>query len=224
MDAPLVIAGFALGIAAAPHCVLMCGAPCAALSRGGRVDGALFQAGRVVGYSAGGAVAAASIGALAAWSQHSPVLRPLWTLLHLALLALGLWWLARGRPPQWLQRDMSIVPVRFAKRRAPRWRAGLAGLAWVAWPCAAVQSALLLAALADSAVAGALVMAAFALASMPALLAAPWAWARLQSVRGVSAGQVRTIGYRIAGAGLLIASGWALTHGVWERVVAWCFS
>jgi len=224
MDLPLAIAGFALGIAAAPHCVLMCGAPCAALSRGGRVDGSLFQAGRLIGYAAGGAVAAAGIGVLAAWSQAAPVLRPVWTLLHLALLALGLWWLVQGRPPRWLQRDAAVAPLRFVARGAPRRRAGLAGLVWVAWPCAALQSALLLAALADSAIGGALVMAAFALASMPALAAAPWAWARLRDVVGLEAGQVRAVGYRVAGAGLLLASGWALTHGLWQRVATWCFS
>lgn len=225
MDAPLVFAGLALGLAAAPHCALMCGAPCAAVTASGRGDGVVFQFGRVAGYAAGGAVAAASVGALAGWAQASPVLKPLWTLLHLALLALGLWWLLRGGPPQFLQRDAAVAPLRFvAVRGSTRARAGIAGLAWVAWPCAALQSALLLAALASSAAGGALVMAGFALASMPALLAAPWAWARLQAAGRVSPGQVRTIGYRVAGAGLLLASGWALTHGLWERALAWCFS
>ncbi len=223
MDAPLVFAGLALGLASAPHCALMCGAPCAAVSRG-RSAGMAFQLGRLAGYAAGGAVAAASVGALAGWAQAVPALKPLWTLLHLALLALGLWWLLRGRSPQFLQRDAAVAPLRFLPRGAARTRAGLAGLAWVAWPCAALQSALLLSALASSAPGGALVMAAFALASMPALLAAPWAWARLQTVAGGNAGQVRAIGYRVAGAGLLLASGWALTHGLWERFAAWCFS
>jgi sulfite exporter TauE/SafE len=223
MDLPLVAAGFALGIAAAPHCALMCGAPCAALSAGGRGDGAVFQAGRIVGYAAGGALAAASVGLLAGWVQAAPALKPLWTLLHLALLALGLWWLVRGRPPRWLQRDAAVAPLRFVRKLPARTRAGFAGLAWVAWPCAALQSALLLAALADGAAGGALVMSAYALASMPALAAAPWAWSRLRLAGGDRAGPVRALGYRIAGAGLLVASGWALTHGLWERFVAWCF-
>jgi hypothetical protein len=30
------------------------------------------------------------------------------------------------------------------------------------------------------------------------------------------------LGHRIAGAGLVVASGWALTHGPWERFAAWC--
>jgi len=224
MDAPLLLAGLALGLAATPHCALMCGAPCAAVTGGQRRAGLAFQLGRVAGYAAGGALAAASVGALAAWSQSVPVLRPLWTLLHLALLALGLWWLASGRPPRWLQRDTSPVTLQRPGARAPTVRAGLAGLAWVAWPCAALQSALLLAALASSAAGGALVMAAFALVSMPALAAAPWAWSRLRTLGLGAPGQVRTLGYRVAGAGLLLASGWALTQGLWQRLIAWCLA
>ena len=32
------------------------------------------------------------------------------------------------------------------------------------------------------------------------------------------------LGYRVAGAGLVVVSGWALTHGLWERVIAWCIA
>jgi hypothetical protein len=61
---------------------------------------------------------------------------------------------------------------------------------------------------------------------MPALAVAPWAWARWQAWRGgaVSAAQVGAWGLRIAGAGLVLASGWALTHGLWARFYAWCVS
>ena len=52
---------------------------------------------------------------------------------------------------------------------------------------------------------GALVMGAFAVGSMPALAVAPWAWARWRAVRGgpsLSAAQVATRGFRIAGFGI----------------------
>ncbi|HET7868687.1 MAG TPA: sulfite exporter TauE/SafE family protein, partial [Burkholderiaceae bacterium] len=147
MDAALMLAGLALGAAASPHCALMCAAPCAALTRGSGRGAAGFHLGRLAGYMAGGALAAASMAALGSWSQAAPVLRPVWTLLHLGFLALGLWWLATGRQPQGLQRD-GAVPVRLVSRRRQALRASLAGLAWVAWPCAALQAALLLAALA----------------------------------------------------------------------------
>ncbi|MFL6663434.1 MAG: sulfite exporter TauE/SafE family protein, partial [Rhizobacter sp.] len=182
-----------------------------------------FHAGRLLGYMAGGAVAAASVAALGAWSQAAPALRPLWSLLHLGLLALGLWWLAAGRQPDWMKRD-SAVPVRIVGRPARPLRAGVAGLAWVAWPCGALQAALLLAALATSPAGGALVMGAFALTSMPARALAPGVWGRWQAARGsaVSARDVATLGYRVAGFGLVLGSGWALTHGIWARLAAWC--
>jgi uncharacterized protein len=229
MEWPLVLAGLALGVAATPHCTLMCGAPCAALTRSGPAAAGGFQLGRLAGYAAAGAVAASSVAALAAWAQASPALRPFWTLLHLAFLALGVWWLTTGRQPGWMLRRASFdpathgTPLRFHGRR-PAARATVAGLAWVAWPCAALQGGLLLAALASSAPGGALVMAAFALGSMPGLALAPWAWARWRAWRGagIAPGQVATLGFRVAGGGLVAVSGWALTQGVWQRVAAWC--
>ena len=223
MQWPLVLAGFAMGVAATPHCAVMCGAPCAAMTRGGGRSASGFYAGRVVGYMAGGAVAASSVAALGALSLAAPAVRPLWTLLHLAFLALGLWWLATGRQPVLMRRN-GAVPVRVVGRRPHALRAAVAGLAWVAWPCAALQGALLLSALANDAQGGALVMAAFAIGSMPGLAAAPWVWARWQSLRGgaITPERVAVLGFRVAGAGLALVSGWALTHGIWQRIVAWC--
>jgi len=59
---------------------------------------------------------------------------------------------------------------------------------------------------------------------MPGLAAAPWAWARWQSRRGaaLAPAQVAVLGFRVAGTALVIASGWALTHGIWQRIAAWC--
>ena len=223
MQWPLVLAGVAMGVAATPHCAVMCGAPCAALTQRCARSATGFHAGRVLGYAAAGAVAASSVAALGAWSQASPALRPLWTLLHLGFLTLGLWWLVAGRQPAWMARS-GAVPIRIVGRRSQPVRASLAGLAWVAWPCAALQGALLLSALASSAQGGALVMAAFAAASMPGLLVAPWAWARWQAVRGgaMAPAQVAVLGFRVAGLGLAVVSGWALTHDLWQRVAAWC--
>jgi sulfite exporter TauE/SafE len=223
MQLPLVLAGLAMGVAASPHCAAMCGAPCAALTGGCARRAAVFHAGRLVGYMAGGAIAASSVAALGAWSHAAPALRPLWMLLHLALLALGLWWLVRGRQPDALQR-FGLAPVRFVGRRAPRWRAGLAGLAWVAWPCGVLQAGLLLSALAPTAQDGALVMAAYAIGSMPGLAVGPWIWGRWRSLRAGARASAQTgaSGLRVAGLALVVGSGWALTHGVWERVAAWC--
>jgi uncharacterized protein len=224
MDAPLMLAGLALGAAASPHCAAMCGAPCAALTGSCRRSAAGFHLGRVLSYAAGGAAAAASVGLLAEWARAAPVLRPLWVLLHLTLLALGLWWLVTGR--QWSRMARgAATPMHFIARRARPVRSALAGLAWVAWPCAATQSALLLAALASSPPGGALVMAAFALASLPGLAVAPWVWSRWQALRGTTVASrtsMATLSFRVAGLGLVAGSGWALGRGVWQSVAAWC--
>lgn len=227
MQWPLILAALALGLAATPHCAVMCGAPCAALTHSSGSAASSFHAGRLFGYAAGGALAAGSVSLLSTWSQASPALRPLWTLLHLGFLALGLWWAATGRQPTLLSRSgAGPVPVRVLRRNGQVTRAGLAGLGWVAWPCAALQGALMLAALAGSPQGGALVMAGFALASAPGLAMAPWLWARWRAARGegASARQVSALGFRAAGASLVVVSGWALTHGLWERFAQWCAS
>ena len=96
----------------------------------------------------------------------------------------------------------------------------LAGALWVAWPCGLLQSAILVAALAGSPLSGAAMMATFALASGLGLSLAPWLWRRWGSAGGalVSGGSA----IRIAGALLAVASGWALTRGVWAQVAAYC--
>jgi uncharacterized protein len=235
MSITLIVAALAMGVASSPHCAVMCGAPCAALTHGSLRSATGFHLARVLGYAAGGALAASSVSALGAWTQAAPALRPLWTLLHLVFLALGLWWLATGRQPDGWQRDRAVnVNATVSQPTNSRHhalhqaaKATSAGAAWIAWPCGALQAALMLSALASSAPGGALTMAAFAIASAPALALAPWAWGRWvtwRKARGAdaSAAAMSAVGYRVAGAGLVLAAGWALTHGLWLRVAAWC--
>ena len=223
MTAGLVLAGIALGVAATPHCALMCGAPCAAVTGGRPAASAGFQAGRLASYMAGGALAAGSIQLFGAWTRQVPALQPVWLLMHLAFLLLGLWWLFAGRMPAGLARD-GRQRVHLVHRRGHALRASAVGLAWVALPCGALQGALLLSALADGAVGGALVMAGFALASMPALGAAPWIWARARRLSGarIDATRTATLGYRLAGLALTASSGWAIAHALGEQVAAFC--
>lgn len=221
MQWPLVISGLAMGLAAMPHCALMCAAPCAALTRGQGVG--LFQAGRLLGYAAAGALSAYSVSTLGVWSQAAPALRPLWTLLHLAFLCLGLWWLATGQHPAWMRRD-AATPIHGLSVGGAWLRSGVGGLAWVAWPCAALQGAILLASLGNGPEVGALVMAAFALASMPGLVVAPWALRRWQAWRGAKTDPARlaSLAFRLGGVGLILSSGWALTRGIWHDIGVWC--
>ena len=223
MTGYLAFTGLAMGLAASPHCVAMCGSPCAAMTCHGRSDALGFHLGRIVGYAAAGAVAAASVTALGAWTRTSPALQPLWLLVHLSFLGLGLWCLALGRMPRRMVRD-GAVAVTLVRRGARPWRTSLAGLAWVAWPCGALQAALLVSALANGAVGGALVMACFAVASLPALAAAPWLWGSWQAWRGrrASPAEAGAWGYRIAGAGLASSSGWAIASGLREHLAAFC--
>ena len=91
MDQALLLSAILLGLAGAPHCLAMCGAACTAIAGGGGWRGLLpFHLGRLLAYSVAGGVVAASVGSLAALGQAVAALRPLWMLVHLAALALGL--------------------------------------------------------------------------------------------------------------------------------------
>jgi hypothetical protein len=226
MDLALIASAFVLGLAGAPHCTAMCAAPCAAaVGRGGAPANWAFHGARIAGYALAGAVAAASVNALALWAQLTPVVRPLWTVLHAAAFALGLWLLWQGRQPAFLaqfgrvpQAQTAAVGGGWQRMQGPL-RAASAGGLWVAWPCGLLQSALVVAALANSPLGGAAAMAAFALASSAGLVFAPWVWAKLGRAGGERA---ERLAVRAAGAMLAGMSGWALTHGLWQQVAAFC--
>lgn len=236
MDLALVLSALMLGAAGAPHCAAMCGPASASLLRGcsqrtPHVSPLGFHLARMAGYALAGAVAASSVGALAQLGQLSPVLRPLWTLLHCAALGLGLWLMWQGRQPAWLE-NLGRGSSRLAPQKAgpDGWqrmqgpaKASAAGLLWVAWPCGLLQSALVVAALANTAWGGAAVMAGFAVASAAGLGLAPWAFARMVG-GGAQALQINAWAVRLAGAALAAASAWALGHDLFRRVVAYCLA
>lgn len=223
-----------MGLAGSVHCVAMCGAASAAVVRGcspghSGLGWIAFHAGRLAGYTAAGAVAASSVGLLARLGQWSPALRPLWTMAHMAALALGLWLLWKGRQPAWLERigkagvRTDVQPIRWHAAGAAL-KAGSAGALWFAWPCGLLQSALMVAALANGALSGALVMAAFAAASAVALGLAPALWLRWRPGEGAHAERVTAWVVRLSGAALAGASAWALGHDLFVRFAAWCLS
>lgn len=228
MDLPLIAAAGLMGLAGAPHCAAMCGAPCAAVT--GHCGSAQrqtlmagFAAGRLLSYAAGGAVVAASVGVVTLLGSAAPVLRPLWTLLHIAVLGLGLWLLLSGRQPAWWSR-LGAAPVLAAP--APGWqrmsapvRATAAGGLLLALPCGLLQSALLIAALASTPLQGALAMASFAVASSLGL----WLPGAI-GMRWPGRPTVNVLMLRLSGATLAVASAWALSHDLWQRVAVWCQS
>ncbi len=232
MDQALILSAVLMGLAGTPHCLAMCGAACAAATGGGQGSRLLgFHAGRLLAYAAAGAVAAASVGSLAALGQAVGALRPLWTLVHMAALGLGLYLVWHGRQPGWMERLGSVRAKVVQHRPGERWQlvrgparsAGL-GLAWVAWPCGLLQSALLVAALANSPATGALVMAGFAAASAAGLVLGPALWWRIGGGRAGAAIVSPAAAVRLAGVALALASAWALGHGLWMRVIAWCLN
>jgi sulfite exporter TauE/SafE len=87
----------------------------------------------------------------------------------------------------------------------------------VAWPCGLLQSAIVIAALANTAAGGAAAMAAFAMASAAGLHFAPWVAQKMSLRPGGTAWAVR-----LAGLALAAGSGWALGHDLWGRVAAYC--
>lgn len=223
-----MIAGVLMGAAGAPHCMAMCGAASSAVlgrcgaGQGGRTSLA-FHAGRVASYAVAGALAASSVAVLKSLGDAMPSLRPLWTLVHVAALALGLWLLATGRQPAWMSvkpRGLSPELERAGWQRvAGPARAGAFGAAWVAWPCGLLQSALIVATLAGTAAGGAAVMAGFALASSAGL----WGASLLLRHVGHGAGLLGSVWMvRLSGACLVAASGWSLGSGLWHRVAAYC--
>lgn len=244
MDWSLLLSGLLIGLAGSPHCVAMCAAPCTAVAS--RCDPRqpsrallAWHLGRALAYGGAGALAAAGSGALFELARASAVIKPMWTLLQVAALVLGVWLLATGRAPYWsgqgvpawLRRSVA-QPVSVAApgqrgaftldapARGGGWRAGLVGLAWVAWPCGLLYAALAVATLATTPVRGAAVMLAFALGSSVGLVAGSWLWWRWRGGTGRGAG---TMALRLTGVLLVAAGVWALwQHGVAGDVQAWC--
>ncbi|MBV8503901.1 MAG: sulfite exporter TauE/SafE family protein [Paucibacter sp.] len=217
MDAAVIGGTALIGLASTPHCAVMCGAPCAAICGRDASSVASFQFARMAGYAAAGAVATTGLASLGEWARQLHGLMAVWTVFHAGLLVLGLHMLATGRLPAFAGLGSRAPLATGAGVQAIRWapaRAGLAGVAWVGWPCGALQGAIVIAALASGPAGGALAMGAFALSSSAGLWLAPWLLRRLTGAR-VSAA-------RLAGALLALASGWALAHGLWQQISVWC--
>lgn len=227
MDTALIFGAGLMGLVGAPHCAAMCGAPCAAVMQrcgGERRPGAMagFTAGRLLSYGVGGAVVAASASSFSLLAAMAPVLRPLWTLMHLAVLGLGLWLLVSGRQPAWwaslgnAQTAVAAPPPGWQRVAAPL-RAGAAGSLWLALPCGLLQSALVVAALANTPLQGAAAMTAFAATSSLGLWLPGSLWARTPAGSRAAPWALRLAGAMLAG-----AAAWALFHDLWLRWSAWC--
>lgn len=222
MQTSLAVTAFLMGLAGGPHCIAMCGAACAGIGQAAAPRStraiSMFQLGRLGGYAALGALAAASMQGLGWLTVQSAALRPVWTMVHVAAIALGLVLLVWARQPVWLEQGARRV---WARVRGAMQSLGMAaplglGAAWALLPCGLLYSAVMVAALAGSPAAGAGVMALFALGSGIALWAGPWLLLRLG---GNGSG---AWGMRLAGLALLLTSAWALWMGLVHDQAPWC--
>ncbi len=222
MQTSMAITALFMGLVGGPHCVAMCGAACAGIGRaaGARSTQALlgFQASRMVGYALFGAFAAGSVQGLAWLGTNTAVLRPVWTMFHVAALLLGAVLLWQARQPAWIEnlgqqvwRRARPTMVKLGPR-APM----VLGVAWALMPCGLLYSALLVASLSANALEGAAIMALFSIGTSVSLTAGPWLLLRLRGAR--SGGW----GIRLAGLALAATSGWALWMGITQPTGLWC--
>ncbi|QHE76791.1 sulfite exporter TauE/SafE family protein [Hydrogenophaga sp. PBL-H3] len=222
MQTSMAITALFMGVVGGPHCVAMCGAACAGISRGAgeRSTQALwtFQLSRMVGYALFGAFAAGSVQGLAWLGTNTAVIRPVWTSFHVAALLLGVTLLWRARQPAWIETMGQNIwrkarPVLMSMgQRAPV----VLGVAWALMPCGLLYSALLVASLSANALEGAAIMALFSIGTSISLTAAPWLLLRLNGARSGA------WGIRLAGLALAATSGWALWMGITQPTGLWC--
>ena len=222
MQSSLAITALMMGVLGGPHCVAMCGAACAGLGKaaGTRQGQAMlaFQLGRLGGYAFLGMLAAASVQNLGWLTTQSAAIRPVWTFLHLAALALGCWLVFQARQPVWLDGAARRLWARvrtFNARwgRAAPWMVG--GL-WALMPCGLLYSALMVAALTSQPLEGAVTMGLFALGSSLSLWAGPWVLLRVQSLGD------GTWGMRASGLALATVLAWTLWMGLVHDQAPWC--
>ncbi len=226
MTLALATSAFLLGLAGGPHCAVMCGALQAgvahrATTRATQRAALWLQLGRLIGYAAAGALVTASVSALSSMGSGTPLLKPIWSIFQVSALAFGVALLATGRVPVWLSRltlrrsqpqPQPNNAVRFMRRAPSGLKAAGAGACWAVMPCGLLQSALIVAALSNTALQGAGVMSAFAIGTSISLFAVTSAW----GFAGAAAPRWArpTLSVRLAGALLAASSTFALLHGL----------
>lgn len=231
-----------MGLVGGGHCLAMCSAPCGAVTSGGAESKPVssveqpvvwqsrssrlrwmrsfaFHTGRLVGYGSMGALAAWAMESLAWVSQQSMALRPVWTLMHVAVLGWGLMMMVQSRQPVWVERAGRTVWDKVRPLVASPGGAATAGALWALMPCGLLYSALLVAALSGGSAQGALTMVFFALGSGVWLAGGPLAWRWAQGHLQVLRGQW---GARISGGLLCGVAVWALWMDLVYKPSLWC--
>ena len=182
------LALFLVGLLGGTHCVGMCGGIVGALSMGAPARWSMllsYNAGRIISYSAAGAIAGALGAASLGLEGQVPARLILYFFANLMLVALGFYLLGvtralafTERVGQNLWRVLQPLTKRFLPARTMS-QAFPLGLLWGWLPCGLVYSALASSLGAGSAGRGALMMLAFGLGTLPNLLLAGIVLARL---------------------------------------------
>ncbi len=247
----LLFSALLMGIAGGPHCLAMCGSACMGMTRWPGQSAArslcLFQTGRLIGYAALGAIAAMSMNTVGWLASETPVLRPMWSMMHVAAVLWGLWLIWHAEQPLWLSRTANAIWKRVSRHAGRADSHSLStlwlGMAWALLPCGLLYSALLVAAFTSGALQGAMVMAAFALGGGLALTVFPWFWSQLKHWifnwgQLFNWGQVPInnwnnwnltpiknslhLGTRVSGLLLTVTAGWGLWTGLTHTASPWC--
>jgi sulfite exporter TauE/SafE len=212
------------GLAASPHCALLCGSISAHSLRGGDPMMPSYQrvlwtqAGRWSGYAALGGVAGLSGQSLLHHLPGPGVGRGLQLVAALSAIAIGALLVFDRRAA--ITNVTCHGPATHSRGRLPRTISDahpfLRGALWALMPCGMLYSILLLAALSASPISGAALTGAFAIGSSPLLAAAGWSATRLP--RGKTAARASGLWLVTVGAAGLFA----LSALPFQQLSIWC--
>ncbi|MES1195626.1 MAG: sulfite exporter TauE/SafE family protein, partial [Steroidobacter sp.] len=204
------------GLTGSMHCLVMCGGIAGALGMRARTLGQsaprafthslLYQFGRLSSYAVAGMVVVAFGETVQALLQWLPVAQTLRMLSGLLLIALGLQLMFHLRLLQPLENMGAVLWRRVAPLAQHTSRQGwlgtlLFGALWGWMPCGLIYSMLLLGALGGSATHGAMIMLAFGLGTLPAMLSSSVLAAQLTRITTLRE-------MRISAGVLMMALGW----------------
>lgn len=210
-----ILSLFAAGLLGGGHCLGMCGGIVGALSlsAGSRNERLI----RMLCYNAGRLTSYTFLGCLVGWGGDAVFGNQLvWPRLLAGglLILMGLYLADLWRALTWLERAGAVLWRRvqpLGNRLLPlryHWQALPLGMVWGFLPCGLVYTGLAFAAAQGSANSGALVMLAFGLGTLPAVLLGGWFAGEVQAF-------IRARGPRLTAGFLLIAFGvWTLSMAI----------
>jgi len=218
-QASVFLSTFFMGMMGGPHCIAMCGAPCAVISTQGSRQIWQFHLGRILGYGILGGVAAYSVNNLAWLSNQTMSIHPLWTFFHGIIFVWGFVMLLYAKQPQWIDRMGESIWNVIQKLSKTLRNNFLLGMLWSFMPCGLLYSTLLVAALTLNILNGTISMMFFALGTSISLIVSPIIWLKIKN------GKLwlnETQGMRIAGMLLMIAASWAIWMDLIHPMKLWC--